>query len=75
MPPRFARRIEVNIFFCIMEIFEPLKTRLLHAEIIHQFNEKTAFAKISWFFQTFDAKESKLELNHRKRNGVRSSSV
>ena len=56
MPPRFARRIEVKIFFCIMEIFEPLKTRLLWAEIIHQFN-KIAFAKISWFFQTFDAKE------------------
>ena len=74
MPPRFARRIEVNIFFCIMEIFEPLKTRLLHAEIIHQFNKKIAFAKISWFFQTFDAKESKLELNRRKRNRGRSSS-
>ena len=64
MPPRFARRIEVKIFFCIMEIFEHLKTRLRNAEIIHQFNKKFVFVKIHWFFQTFDAKKANWNKKH-----------
>ena len=65
MPPRFARRIKVKIFFCIMEVFDPLKkqpTQRRNYSAIHQKNSHSL--KFSGFLiHSMPRKKIRMKIN------------